>query len=252
MFEGYGVGSSMGSITHQEYVHAVEKAKEAGGKVEYHHGRYWISVPLKRTLFIETPDDPNYSGYNLTLTWAGRESILVQQQQTQGNGSDYKWYQFFNDHNPGGDFLYEVNKWNPIANVYNAISTYLTGEDSYGVKQSNATATIQLASAIPIFKLSGTVTNVSFSALRQGIAKTLSNPNSISHIMAAKHNLGPLVQQAGSEANLVRRLYLSLGQSGGLPSNGTFEVTTAIYGSQVTIRGAMINSVPRIATAFIP
>ncbi|MBX2897712.1 MAG: hypothetical protein KF763_19885 [Cyclobacteriaceae bacterium] len=27
MFERYGVGSSMGSITHQEYVHAVEKAK---------------------------------------------------------------------------------------------------------------------------------------------------------------------------------------------------------------------------------
>lgn len=39
-----------------------------------------------------------------------------------------------------------------MANAYNAISTYLTGEDSYGVKQSNATATLQLASILPIGK----------------------------------------------------------------------------------------------------
>ncbi|MCE7865145.1 MAG: hypothetical protein DYG99_16550, partial [Bacteroidetes bacterium CHB5] len=36
-----------------------------------------VSVPLVRTFFIETPDDPNYSGYNVTMTWAGREGILV-------------------------------------------------------------------------------------------------------------------------------------------------------------------------------
>lgn len=36
-----------------------------------------------------------------------------------------------------GDALYEINKWNPIANVANGISTYATGYDTYGVKQCN-------------------------------------------------------------------------------------------------------------------
>jgi RHS repeat-associated protein len=33
----------------------------------------------------------------------------------------YKWYEYFNDHNPGGDFLYELNKFNPVANLYNGL-----------------------------------------------------------------------------------------------------------------------------------
>ena len=76
-FSMYGVGSGNGSISHQEYMVAVEQAKAQGGRVEYHHGRYWVSIPLVRTFFVDTPDDPYYSGYNVTMTWAGREDILV-------------------------------------------------------------------------------------------------------------------------------------------------------------------------------
>ncbi len=71
----------------------------------------------------------------------------------------YHWYQFFNDHKPGGDFLYELNKWNPIANIANAVWIYRTGHDSYGVQQSNSEATYQLVTSIPIFKF-GKVANV--------------------------------------------------------------------------------------------
>jgi len=62
----------------------------------------------------------------------------------------YKWYEFFNDHNPGGDFLYQVNRFNPLANAVNAIDTYISGHDTYGVHQTNTEATIQLATVLPI------------------------------------------------------------------------------------------------------
>jgi len=72
---------------------------------------------------------------------------------SNANQASGKWYEYFNDHHPGGDFLYELNKFNPIANLYNGIKTYFTGEDSYGVKQDNITATIQIASALPIGRI---------------------------------------------------------------------------------------------------
>lgn len=51
---------------------------------------------------------------------------------------------------------------------------------------------------------------------------------------------------------LIRRLFLSAGQSGALPSSGNFQIATAIYGFNVTIRGSVVNGIPRISTAFIP
>ncbi len=177
--------------------------------------------------------------------------VTGQKPASNPNGNNYKWYQFFNDHNPGGDFLYQLNKWNPIANVANGIWTYVTGHDSYGVGQSNTEATVQIATVIPITKISSNVTAVSLVAIRQGIAKTLANPNNLSHILASKHNLNLLVSKAGSESNVIRRLYLSLGQSGGVPASGNFEVSVKIYGYDVTIRGAVVDGIPRIGTAFI-
>jgi len=87
--------------------------------------------------------------------------------------------------------------------------------------------------------------------VRQGIAKTFSIPNDLTHILDAKHKLGLLLPQAGSEANIIRRLYLSLGQAGNLPASGAFEKVVNIYGQNVTIRGAVVEGIPRISTAFI-
>ena len=89
-------------------------------------------------------------------------------------------------------------------------------------------------------------------ALRAGIAKTLTDLNKMRHIFQMKHNLTPLIKVAGSESNAVRRLYLSLGQAGGLPSAGEFVKTLKIYGYDVTVKGAVVDGIPRIATAFIP
>jgi hypothetical protein len=70
--------------------------------------------------------------------------------------------------------------------------------------------------------------------------------------LASRHNLGLLLSKAGSEANIIRRLYLSLGQTGSLPISGVFEKVVNIYGYDVTIRGAVVNGIPRIGTVFIP
>lgn len=41
------------------------------------------------------------------------------------------------------------------------------------------------------------------------------------------------------------------GDGAGLPKSGPFEATRTIAGESVTIRGAMVNGVPKIGTAFI-
>jgi RHS repeat-associated protein len=58
------------------------------------------------------------------------------------------------------DWLYQINQWNPLANLVNAVSIYATGYDTYGVRQSYLTATLQLASLIPIGKIANGIENV--------------------------------------------------------------------------------------------
>jgi hypothetical protein len=72
-----------------------------------------------------------------------------------------KWYHFLADHNPGGDILYELNKFNPLAIVVNSISAYLTGEDTYGVTMSATEAAFNIATVVPVFKI-GQVGQVTF------------------------------------------------------------------------------------------
>lgn len=66
------------------------------------------------------------------------------------------------------------------------------------------------------------------------------------------HKLGLLLKTAGSEANVIKRLYLSLGQQASLPASGTFERVINVYGQNVTVRGAIVGGTPRISTAFTP
>jgi hypothetical protein len=70
----------------------------------------------------------------------------------------------------------------------------------------------------------------------------------LEHIFAAKHKFGGLVQLYGSEENALRAMVHSLGN---LPE-GRFVVQRMIGGEMVTIRGAVVNGVPKIGTAFIP
>jgi RHS repeat-associated protein len=77
----------------------------------------------------------------------------------KGKNNQDHWYLFFNDHHPGGDFLYHVNNLTPIGALINTIYVYTTGKDSYGVSKSKTDASVNLAMTIPIFR-AGEVINI--------------------------------------------------------------------------------------------
>jgi hypothetical protein len=66
-----------------------------------------------------------------------------------------------------------------------------------------------------------------------------------------KHGFGDLVKATGSRSAAMRSIVDSLRCTCGLPASGRFEVDRLVHGETVTIRGAMVNGVPRIGTAFI-
>jgi RHS repeat-associated protein len=64
------------------------------------------------------------------------------------------WYAFFADGHPGGDFLYELNKFNPLALAINGLSGLITGKDfERGNPISNGQALVGLASILPWGKI---------------------------------------------------------------------------------------------------
>jgi RHS repeat-associated protein len=56
------------------------------------------------------------------------------------------------------DWIYNLNKFNPLAGLVNGLSIYLTGEDTYGIKQDNYGATAQVLGAIPFTRLASVPT----------------------------------------------------------------------------------------------
>lgn len=67
-----------------------------------------------------------------------------------------------------------------------------------------------------------------------------------------KHGFGDVVQAAGGRTEAMQAIVDSLNDGSDLPTSGVFEVSRTIYGESVTIRGAVVDGVPRIGTAFIP
>ena len=180
---------------------------------------------------------------------SGSEQIAIGLRNYGGDysGSAFDWAMYSLD---------QLNQFNPIANVWDGITGSIDGTDRLGNPQSDFETGLKYASSIPIGKVAGAVANaaekVELAVLRKGIATALSNSNNISHIMQSKHGLEGILKIAGSEKNVVRKLFLSLGQQSSLPASGNFERIISVYGKQVTVRGAVVSGIPRISTAFIP
>jgi hypothetical protein len=75
-------------------------------------------------------------------------------------------------------------------------------------------------------------------------------PSKLDHIFAAKHNFDPLVRQFGSREAVVQQFLNSL--KGLTPESGTFEEQIVVGGQKVIVRGAVVNGVTKIGTAFTP
>jgi hypothetical protein len=73
----------------------------------------------------------------------------------------------------------------------------------------------------------------------------------LNHIFGAvEHNLEPLVQQLGSRQGVIRAILSAL--KGLTPASGQFEVSVQVAGQSVVVRGAVVNGVVKIGTAFTP
>jgi RHS repeat-associated protein len=75
-------------------------------------------------------------------------------------------------------------------------------------------------------------------------------PDKLDHVFAAKHKFEPLVQQFGSREAVVRQMLDGI--KGLTPASGTFEIAIRIGGQDVVVRGAVVNGVAKIGTAFTP
>ncbi|WP_229816322.1 RHS repeat-associated core domain-containing protein [Streptomyces lucensis] len=77
-------------------------------------------------------------------------------------------------------------------------------------------------------------------------------PRKLEHVIdPPKHGFERIVENSGGRAEAFRRIVNSLGDGDDLPEAGGFVVDRTIDGETVTIRGAMVNGVPRVGTAFI-
>lgn len=75
-------------------------------------------------------------------------------------------------------------------------------------------------------------------------------PEKLDHISVPKHNLDPLVRQFGSREAVVDQMLR--GVSGRTPASGVFEIPVSIGGQTVVVRGAVVDGVVKLGTAFTP
>jgi hypothetical protein len=88
------------------------------------------------------------------------------------------------------------------------------------------------------------------SAADQAAFDYATTPEKLDHIFAAKHNFDPLVQQFGSREAVVKQFLTEL--QGQTPTSGVFERQIVVGGQKVIVRGAVVNGVTKIGTAFTP
>jgi hypothetical protein len=88
------------------------------------------------------------------------------------------------------------------------------------------------------------------SAADQAALDYASTPSKLDHIFAAKHNFDPLVQQFGSREAVVQQFLNGLEEL--TPESGTFEQQIVVGGQKVIVRGAVVDGVTKIGTAFTP
>ncbi|NIJ03423.1 RHS repeat-associated protein [Paenarthrobacter ilicis] len=85
-------------------------------------------------------------------------------------------------------------------------------------------------------------------------AATLSSalhPDKLDHVFVPKHNFDPLVTSYGSREEAMEQIVRNL-NGPDLPTSGEFQVNRLVGGQTVVIRGAVVDGVPRIGTAFTP
>ena len=89
------------------------------------------------------------------------------------------------------------------------------------------------------------------STIERAVQKMMRNKDKIDfHIFVPKHKLENVVNTLGGKENTIRQALIEL--NGKLPVSGKFEATIELGGSQVTVRGYVVDGLPDIGTMFVP
>jgi hypothetical protein len=76
------------------------------------------------------------------------------------------------------------------------------------------------------------------------------NANNFAHVFAEKHDFGGLVEEFGSQHNVLEQIIYSLREAS-LPQSGTYNVVVQVGNSSVNVRGAVVSGITRISTAWV-
>ena len=149
----------------------------------------------------------------------------------------------------------------PGYSLYEAYEAFSDGEYKSGFK-NGLYGTIDIGLCfIPISKLSNLykvgknlkkatsisriLPQFSNSTIERAVQKMMRNKNKIDrHIFVPKHKLENVVNTLGGKENTIRQALIEL--NGKLPVSGKFEATIELGGSQVTVRGYVVDGLPDI------
>ncbi|MCP9492018.1 MAG: hypothetical protein MSC31_19405 [Solirubrobacteraceae bacterium MAG38_C4-C5] len=82
-----------------------------------------------------------------------------------------------------------------------------------------------------------------------GLRAALRDPNKFGHVFNnPRHKLDPLVNELGGRDAVLREAVLAVPRS----QTGIFEVSKQLGRHNLTVRGRVVNGVPRIGTVFVP
>ena len=153
----------------------------------------------------------------------------------------------------------------PGYSLYEAYEAFSDGEYKSGFK-NGLYGTIDIGLCfIPVSKLSNLykvgknlkkatsisriLPQFSNSTIERAVQKMMRNKID-RHIFVPKHKLENVVNTLGGKENTIRQALIEL--NGKLPVSGKFEATIELGGSQVTVRGYVVDGLPDIGTMFVP
>jgi RHS repeat-associated protein len=137
--------------------------------------------------------------------------------------------------------------WKEI--TFNAVTTFVPG----GVVFKGAKLGVLAARGRLAAKAGDDVAQRTVVALTRqqqaGIDAAIRDPNRFRHLFEKqRHKLDPLVQELGGPEAVIREAILAVPRS----QRGKFEITTRLGRHNLTVRGKVVNGVPRIGTLFVP
>lgn len=139
--------------------------------------------------------------------------------------------------------------------TYDAAAQHLSVTQSDGDRSARESGTAirgdsnsvgEFSASQPVFVAADT----GLSAADQSALDYATTSSKLDHIFAAKHNFDPLVQQYGSREAVVQQFLTGL--KGLTPGSGTFEQQIVVGSQKVIVRGAVVNGVTKIGTAYTP